>query len=219
MIFDELFSLFAVGLGWNSPDLAISLAIMGLVQLVAQFVLYPMINARVSTMTLYRWSSVMYIPLYMTCPVVSHYGDVWGPEGATLVWYLMLLNLTIRFTLSTFSYTAVMLMVSAIINASRTGLLFLRLIIKQVNNSAPVENLGTVNGVAQMSVSFVRGIGPALGGSLWSFSLTSGLGFPFNYFFVFIFMSFISLFNFLSALPIPVWVGEAREGAAVMHMG
>lgn len=118
MIFDELFSLFAValpaigGLGWNSPDLAISLALMGLVQLVAQFVLYPMINARVSTMTLYRWSSMMYIPLYMTCPIISHYGDVWGAEGARWVWYLMLLNLTIRFTLSTFSYTAVMLMVS-----------------------------------------------------------------------------------------------------------
>ncbi|KAG2186341.1 hypothetical protein INT43_002779 [Umbelopsis isabellina] len=198
------YTLFAValpeigGLGWNSPDLAISLALMGLVQLVAQFVLYPMINARVSTMTLYRWSSMMYIPLYMTCPIISHYGDVWGAEGDRWIWYFMLLNLTIRFTLSTFSYTAVMLM---------------------VNNSAPVESLGTVNGVAQMSVSFVRGIGPALGGSLWSFSLTSGMGFPFNYFFVFIFMSFISLLNFLSTWPIPAWVGEARDGAAVMHMG
>lgn len=117
MIFDELFSLFAValpaigGLGWNSPDLAISLALMGLVQLVAQFVLYPMINARVSTMTLYRWSSMMYIPLYMTCPIISYYGDLWGADGDRWIWYFMLLNLTIRFTLSTFSYTAVMLMV------------------------------------------------------------------------------------------------------------
>jgi hypothetical protein len=79
--------------------------------------------------------------------------------------------------------------------------------------------LGTVNGVGQTSVSFVRAIGPALGGSLWSFSLTSGFGFPFNYYFVFIFMSFLSLLNYLSTLPLPTWVGEAREGAAVMHMG
>jgi hypothetical protein len=110
-------SLFAValpaigGLGWTSPDLAISLAIMGVVQLFAQFILYPMVNARISTMALYRMSLVLYIPLYMSCPVISHYGDVWGEEGARLVWYLMLLNLTVRFTLSTFSYTAVMLMV------------------------------------------------------------------------------------------------------------
>jgi hypothetical protein len=140
MIFDELFrytcfrlhlsvyriisqlffftSLFAValpaigGLGWTSPDLAISLALMGVVQLFAQFVLYPMVNSRISTMALYRWSLILYIPLYMACPVISHYGDVWGEDGARLVWYLMLCTLTVRFTLSTFSYTAVMLMVS-----------------------------------------------------------------------------------------------------------
>lgn len=100
------------GLGWTSPDLAISLALMGLVQLVAQFILYPMINSHISTMALYRWSLVLYIPLYMSCPVISHYGNVWGAEGAGAVWYLMLANLTVRFTLSTFSYTAVMLMVS-----------------------------------------------------------------------------------------------------------
>ncbi|KAG2188678.1 hypothetical protein INT44_003817 [Umbelopsis vinacea] len=198
------YTLFAValpaigGLGWTSPDLAISLAIMGVVQLFAQFILYPMVNARISTMALYRMSLVLYIPLYMSCPVISHYGDLWGEEGASLVWYLMLLNLTVRFTLSTFSYTAIMLM---------------------VNNSAPVDQLGTVNGVGQTSVSFVRAIGPALGGSLWSFSLTSGFGFPFNYYFVFIFMSFLSLLNYLSTLVLPTWVGEAREGAAVMHMG
>ncbi|GAB5591317.1 hypothetical protein Unana1_06217 [Umbelopsis nana] len=204
MIFDELFSLFAValpeigGLGWTSPDLAISLALMGIVQLVAQFLLYPMINARISTMTLYRWSLALYIPLYMSCPVISHYGYVWGEAGDQWVWYLMLISLTVRFTLSTFSYTAVMLM---------------------VNNSAPVEKLGTVNGVGQTSVSFVRAVGPALGGSLWSFSLTSGFGFPFNYYFVFVFMSVLSLLNFLSTLVIPSWVGEARDGAAVMHVG
>jgi hypothetical protein len=100
------------GLGWTSPDLAISLALMGIVQLVAQFLLYPMINARISTMTLYRWSLALYIPLYMSCPVISHYGYVWGEAGDQWVWYLMLIILTVRFTLSTFSYTAVMLMVS-----------------------------------------------------------------------------------------------------------
>lgn len=209
------------GLGWTSPDLAISLALMGLVQLVAQFILYPMINSHISTMALYRWSLVLYIPLYMSCPVISHYGNVWGAEGAGTVWYLMLANLTVRFTLSTFSYTAIMLMVSSDRQARQTSvcLMLILHLISQVNNSAPVEQLGTVNGVGQMSVSFVRAIGPALGGSLWSFSLTSGFGFPFNYYFVFIFMSVISLFNFLSTLTIPIWVGEAREGGAVMHLG
>jgi len=204
MMFDELFSLFAVampaigGLGWTSPDLAVSLALMGMVQLVAQFILYPMINARISTLKLYRCSLAVYIPLYMSCPVISYYGYVWGEDGGRWIWYLMLVTLTVRFTLSTFSYTAVMLM---------------------VNNSAPLDQLGTVNGVGQTSVSFARAIGPALAGSLWSISLTSGLGFPFNYYFVFIVMSLLSLFNFLSTLVIPTWVGEARDGAAVMHMG
>ncbi|KAJ3131443.1 hypothetical protein HK100_006347 [Physocladia obscura] len=54
-----------------------------------------------------------------------------------------------------------------------------------INNTATGENLGLVNGVAQTSASFVRSIGPALGGILWAWSITNGLGFPFNHYFVF----------------------------------
>ena len=66
-------------------------------------------------------------------------------------------------------------------------------ILSQINNSESGEILGRVNGIAQASASCVRGIGPALGGTLWSWSLTNSLQFPFNNAFVFLLMSVIAL--------------------------
>ncbi|RUS16332.1 major facilitator superfamily domain-containing protein [Endogone sp. FLAS-F59071] len=204
MIFDELFNLYAValpsigGLGWTARNLAISLALMGIVQLVAQFVLYPCINHYVKTMTLYRWSLMWYIPVYMLCPVIASLADVWGKGGDAWVWYAMLVVLTVRFCLTTISYTAVMLM---------------------INNSANSDMLGTVNGFGQTSASFVRAVGPALGGTLWSWSLTNNASFPFNNWFIFFVMSGLTLIGYVQSLPLPESVGEAREGEQVVHLG
>eukprot|EP00620_Florenciella_sp_RCC1587_P009016 CAMPEP_0182591074 /NCGR_PEP_ID=MMETSP1324-20130603/72998_1 /TAXON_ID=236786 /ORGANISM="Florenciella sp., Strain RCC1587" /LENGTH=77 /DNA_ID=CAMNT_0024808341 /DNA_START=447 /DNA_END=676 /DNA_ORIENTATION=+ len=40
-----------------------------------------------------------------------------------------------------------------------------------VNNSVPVSELGRVNGLGQALAAAARGVGPVLGGSLWSMSL------------------------------------------------
>ncbi|OZJ03734.1 hypothetical protein BZG36_04148 [Bifiguratus adelaidae] len=204
MIFDELFSLYAVaepivgGLGWGAPDLAVSLSLMGLIQLVAQFGLYPRLTKHVSTMRLYRWSLIWYIPVYVACPLISKVATVKDVGIDLAVWWLTVLNLTVRFCLTTISYTAVMLM---------------------VNNSAPPEMLGTVNGIGQTSVSFVRAIGPALGGSIWSWSLTNSLPFPFDNYFIFLVMSVLTTVGYLLSLRVPEWVAEAREGTLALHVG
>lgn len=56
-----------------------------------------------------------------------------------------------------------------------------------VNLAAPKAHIGAVNGVGQALASFVRGIGPALGGTLWSLSISSGLAG--SEFFVFLLIS------------------------------
>lgn len=53
----------------------------------------------------------------------------------------------------------------------------------QVNARAPRSQIGAVNGIGQGLASGVRGLGPALGGWLWSLSQASGL--PGHQFFVF----------------------------------
>ncbi|CAJ0764521.1 18855_t:CDS:1, partial [Entrophospora sp. SA101] len=72
-----------------------------------------------------------------------------------------------------------------------------------VNNSASSETLGTVNGIGQTSSAFVRAIGPASSGSLWSWSLTNNLSFPFNDCFVFIVMSLTALIGSIQSFTIP----------------
>ena len=42
-----------------------------------------------------------------------------------------------------------------------------------VNEAAPRESIGLVNGAGQTLASFVRALGPALGGGLWGFASTS----------------------------------------------
>ena len=44
-----------------------------------------------------------------------------------------------------------------------------------VNVAAPKAHVGAINGVGQTLASFVRGVGPALAGALWSLSVATGL--------------------------------------------
>lgn len=44
-----------------------------------------------------------------------------------------------------------------------------------VNVAAPKAHVGAINGVGQTLASFVRGMGPALAGALWSLSVATGL--------------------------------------------
>lgn len=64
-----------------------------------------------------------------------------------------------------------------------------------------------VNGIGQMSAAFMRMIGPALGGSLWAWSLSNGLSFPFNYFFVYLLASAIATVGFFYSMTIPSELG------------
>jgi len=49
-----------------------------------------------------------------------------------------------------------------------------------VNNSAPLEQRGLVNGLAISVASVFKGLGPTVGGSVFALSLRSHLGYPLN---------------------------------------
>ena len=52
------------------------------------------------------------------------------------------------------------------------SLKILPLFCAQVNSKAPLKDMGKVNGASQAAASFVRAIGPALGGVLWGLSVS-----------------------------------------------
>jgi hypothetical protein len=65
------------------------------------------------------------------------------------------------------------------------------------NAGKKTQALGVVNGINQCFASSVRTIGPALGGTVWSWSLLHHLPFPFDFHLVFNLLWFFSMLGFL----------------------
>ncbi|KAI9240589.1 MAG: hypothetical protein BYD32DRAFT_407906 [Podila humilis] len=107
----------------------------------------------------------------------------------------VLLVLVSKYVCSVLSYTSVMVMIT---------------------NSSPPQLLGTVNGIGQTSASFMRALGPALGGILWAWSLGNKLSLPFNYFFVFFLMGTIAILGLFHSLSIPQVLAKSEYEEALV---
>ncbi|KAK5822903.1 major facilitator superfamily domain-containing protein, partial [Linnemannia elongata] len=135
IVFEEVYALYAVtpvishGLGWNAIQLSTSLACMGIVQLVMQFVVYPMLERRFSAVWLFRCAQLMYCGVYISFPLIRAFvvdeSDTETGGQLARVRYLVLMTLVFKYLCSVFSYTSVMVMIT---------------------NSSPPHLLGTVNG-------------------------------------------------------------------------
>ncbi|KAF9959832.1 hypothetical protein BGZ65_000019 [Modicella reniformis] len=190
--FEEVYNLYALtplishGLGWTSIQLSNSLALMGFVQLFTQFVVYPELGRRFSAVWLFRISQLVYACVYIIFPIIRDFAvdedDMEVGGQTSRVWYLILAALLVKNTSGVFAFTSVMVMIT---------------------NASPSHLLGTANGIGQMSASFMRAFGPAMGGISWAWSLSNGLIFPFNYYFIFVVLSFISALGFFYSLFIP----------------
>lgn len=66
-------------------------------------------------------------------------------------------------------------------------------VIMMINNSVPVEELGTMNGIAQSSVAFCRTIGPTFGTTIFASSIYGVTPFPLDYHFTFYFCGILSI--------------------------
>ncbi|KAJ1566578.1 hypothetical protein HK405_009260 [Cladochytrium tenue] len=180
IIFDETFSIWSVtpprdgGLGFTSLDIGTSLSLMGCATLFIQLVVYPTLSRWYSPLALFRTAVTIYPVVYLGFPCISTFVVGAEDDGAGarwLTWPALLANLMSRHFCNVLGFTSVMIM---------------------INNSADRNSLGLVNGVGQTSAALVRSIGPALGGTMWAWSLTNGREFPLNYWFVFVFLSGVS---------------------------
>ncbi|KAJ3223538.1 hypothetical protein HDU81_009132 [Chytriomyces hyalinus] len=173
IILEEVFSLWVVsppedgGLGYTPTDVGICLSILGFVALYFQLVLYPSMSRSISPVTLFQTGSVLCIVPYLMYPFIS---GILAPslQNSTLIWFIVMTNLAMRQFCNVLCFTSIFII---------------------INNSATDGNLGIVNGVAQTSAAFVRSIGPVLGGIMWAWSITNGMAFPFNYWFVFVLLA------------------------------
>ncbi|KAF0387778.1 MFS general substrate transporter [Gigaspora margarita] len=202
ILLDEVYPIYTVtpikdgGLGFHSNDLALTLAFSGALHLFCQFLVYPYLRNKWDTLKMFRIAFIAFIPCYCTFPLISllqrklSESETTSIVGTTIIWPLLFLNLIFRVFLNVIVYTTIMIL---------------------INNSAKSNVLGAVNGLSQTFASLSRSFGPALGGFLWSWSLKNNLGFPFNYFFVFILISTVAFIGFIQSFHLPDELGYMEE--------
>jgi len=178
-MFDEVFALWAPqdqsigGLQFLPPDIGILYAIGGSSGLLSQFFIFPRLIAYLGPLRLYRYATVLFAILICTVPLGNLMID---PNNTWAIW----LFLSINFILQAFAGNSVFVSITLLIN-----------------NSAPLQSMGTVNGFAQTWSSLLKALSPTVGSYILSWSLNNNLGPPLNFYFTFLFIGFWAGVNFL----------------------
>lgn len=199
-----------VGLGFSSPDIATSLSLMGPVILVAQLILFPFLSNRFSALTTWRASAVTFAVVYPVVSLLPQLELGGHHMTQTIRWIMLLGLLTVRFVANVVAYTSIAVLVrmalpSLLIPPSQAVQISGPLTVSQLNQVAPPQNRGAVMGqvlftsnesesfelcvltfsplpisLGQTAISLGRAAGPAVGGSVWSWSLKNGHLAPFG---------------------------------------
>ncbi|XP_022726138.1 protein ZINC INDUCED FACILITATOR 1-like isoform X3 [Durio zibethinus] len=155
MAYAEIFSLWAVsprkngGLSYSTTDVGEVLAISGCGLLLFQLFLYPLIERNLGPVMVSRIGAVLSIPLLFTYPFIA-----------------MLKGLSLMLLIDSASVLKNVLSVSI-----TTGLFLLQ------NRAVKQEQRGTANGISMSAMSLFKAVGPAAGGSLFSWAQNRGNAF------------------------------------------
>lgn len=146
------------GLALPPSRIGTALAILGVIGISLQLLLYPKISFRLGTVTSYRLSLCLFPAAYFFVPFLSLVPSTTSPPTAAagpILWIAITLILCIQVTARTFALPA-------------TAIL--------VNNASPHPSvLGTVHGLGQSASSAARTIGPLLLSYLYGLGLQRGV--------------------------------------------
>nr|XP_048334009.1 protein ZINC INDUCED FACILITATOR 1-like isoform X3 [Ziziphus jujuba var. spinosa] len=148
MAYTEIFSLWAIsprkhgGLSYSSAEVGEVLAISGFGLLVFQLLLYPLVERTFGPVIVSRIGAVLTIPLLSSYAFIA-----------------MLSGLTLALLINCASLLKNLLSVTI-----TTGLLLLQ------NRAVTQEKRGAANGISMTAMSLFKAVGPAAGGSLFSWA-------------------------------------------------
>jgi MFS family permease len=149
---------FTGGLSFSPSLLGSSLAILGVVGLALQIVLYPWANTRFGLMRCFRCSLLLFPMAYFLAPYLALLTSSTAapqPASGTLIWLGISLVLTLQVSARTFALPASIIL---------------------VNNASPHPSvLGTIHGVGQSVSSAMRTLGPVAGGYWFGLGLEKGI--------------------------------------------
>ncbi|KAL2427146.1 Major facilitator superfamily multidrug transporter mfsB [Exophiala dermatitidis] len=132
---------FSGGLGLSSDRVGLATAIIGVLGFPLQILLYPSLNAKLGTLSSYRFFLPFSVIAYTAIPYLALI-----PNQPLLVWPALTLVLACQVLSRTFALPSATIL---------------------VNNCTPHPSvLGTIHGVAQSVSSAARTVGPTLGGYL-----------------------------------------------------
>jgi MFS family permease len=158
VVFEEFFSVWAVapidnGLALHSHHIGSILSIMGALTIVFQLGIYPVLTKQWSPYSIYQATLPIFMLVWMGLPMLVYIAQ--EPARKYLITCLTILLGFRRFAIVT-TYTSMNILIT---------------------QAATEKTMGLVNGLAQTAVSLVRGIGPIIGGSIWSWSTEHSDGF------------------------------------------
>lgn len=178
---------FTGGLALPPPAIGAALAILGVIGISLQLLLYPRLSFRLGTIRSYRFSLLLFPLAYLLVPFLAVVPSTTSPPtqaSGFLVWAGIVLVLCIQVLARTFALPS-------------TAIL--------VNNSSPHPSvLGTIHGIAQSASSLTRTVGPVLAAWLYGAGLEMGIvGLAFWC------MAGVAVFGAVAALW--VWEGDGHE--------
>ena len=148
---------FEGGLSFSPSLLGTSLAILGIIGLIFQVLLYPWANSRFGLMRCFRYSLLLFPLAYFLAPYIALLPSTTVPPlpaSGVLIWLGISLVLTLQVSARTFALPASILL---------------------VNNASPHPSvLGTIHGVGQSVSSAMRTLGPVAGGYCFGVGLEKG---------------------------------------------
>lgn len=145
---------FTGGLGLPPRNIGIAMAVLGIVGIILQIFLYPIVNEHLGTVRTWKLCLYCFPIVYIATPflalVPSNFPPP-SPKSGILVWLCICGLLFLQSMARTFATPAAFIL---------------------VHNSSPHPSvLGTVHGINQSVTSAAKTIGPALGGWLYGVGL------------------------------------------------
>ncbi|KAJ6787408.1 hypothetical protein PWT90_04808 [Aphanocladium album] len=148
---------FTGGLGMPPQRVGMAMAILGVIGILMQLLLYPTLSARLGTIRSWRLSLLCFPLAYFIVPYLAVVPSAALPPAAkagAAVWLAICGVLFVQVTGRTFALPSMAIL---------------------VNNCSPHPSvLGTVHGLGQSVSSAARTIGPMVGGTVYGFGLKRG---------------------------------------------
>ncbi|KAJ6253215.1 protein zinc induced facilitator-like 1 [Anaeramoeba flamelloides] len=166
------------GLNFVAKDIGNGNLSSSISYLAVQILFYPYLAQRVTPMNIYRICSVLSSILFILFPFIHLTYNV----GKGLYYTLFLISFTVRSILCSFGMTSTFIL---------------------VNKAGPMEMNSRINGLAQVTVAILRALGPSIGGSLFSWSVTTKRKFPFGHHFSYFILALLPLCALLVTYTIP----------------